>query len=163
MSKTEIYMNRLCATSLICLAVAAGCGDDHAHPAAPAGATTKADGHDHGHDHHDEGPKEMLGLVEVEGFEVSAVQIGKIAPGAEVSFDVEILGKNKPAAVRFWLGQESALPDTKRPPEQVKDNVYHVDLTAPASPVAGSRLWVEIDRPGTAPVLASFEPKSSSK
>lgn len=168
-------MNRLDATLLICLAVAAGCGDDHSAPAASPGAAAKSDGHDHGdghkdgdgHDHHehdhDKGPKEMLGLVEVEGLEVSVVQNGKLTPGKDVSFDVEILGKSKPSAVRFWLGEESAAADAKRPPEHTKDNVHHVDLTAPTAIGVTMRLWVEIDRAGGAPVRASFQPKIESR
>jgi len=163
-------MNRLDATLLICLALAAGCGDDHTAPAASSGAAaTKTDGHDHGHGDghdahdHDHGPKEMLGLVEVEGFEVSAVQNGKLTPGKDVSFDVEILGKNKPSAVRFWLGEENAAPDAKVPPEHVKDNIHHADLVVPTAAAPTMRLWVEIDRAGGGPVKASFAPKLESR
>ena len=138
------------------------CHDEHDHPAtAPAKAADTPDAHDgHTHHHHDSGPKEMLGLVELEGFEVSAVQTGKLLAGEELTFDVEILGKEKPTGVQFWIGPaDGSVTTEKKPPEEVKDNVYHVDFDLPATIPAGARLWVEIERASGSSVRVAFEVK----
>jgi hypothetical protein len=137
-----------------------GC-DDHAHDHRGGSTTAPTDSHGHSHDHgHDHGgAKEVLGRVDAGGYEVVAVQNGKLAPGGEVNFDVEILGPSKPTAVQFWLGPEDASVATKKTADKVEQSVYHVDLDVPANLPPGARLWVDVQPASGSPVRVSFDVK----
>jgi hypothetical protein len=156
-------ISKFALAGFVALALATGC-DDHDHDHDHSGATTQGaaaqdHGHGHGHDHaHGGETHEPLGLENAGPYEVAPVQLGKLKPGGEIAFDVEILGQGqpKPKAVRFWIGSAGADAGAKVPPESEKDNVYHVDLTVPPAPTAQTRLWVEIE-PASGPVVrASF-------
>lgn len=159
-------MNYFALAGVIALALANGC-DDHDHAHAPAAATqgakADADGHDHAHHGHSHGDETRvaLGLEKAGPYEVAPVQLGKLKPGGQLAFDVEILGEGqpKPKAVRFWIGAESAEGTTKVSPESEKDNVYHVDLAIPASLAPETKLWVEVEPATGEPHRASFNLK----
>jgi hypothetical protein len=105
------------------------------------------------------GPKEALGRLDAGGFEVVAVQNGKFAPGGEVNFDVEILGGEKPRSVQFWIGSEDGQSSPPKPADEIKDDVYHVDIDVPADVPGGARLWVQITAAAGQAVKVSFELK----
>jgi hypothetical protein len=145
---------------LVACALSAGCDDhDHNHGAPTTQGAGAHDDHGHaqGHDHiHGGESREPLGLENAGPYEVAPVQLGKLEPGGEIAFDVEILGQGqpKPKAVRFWIGSAGA--GAKVPPESEKDNVYHVDLTIPQTPTQETKLWVEIEPASGPAVRASF-------
>jgi hypothetical protein len=142
----------------ILLLLAPGC-DDHDHGAGSTTAPTGSHGHGHDHGHDHAGPKETLGRTDVGGYEVVAVQNGKFAPGGEVNFDVEILGPAKPKAVRFWIGPADGVGTAPKPADEVKDDVYHVDIDVPSDAAAGAKLWVQIEPATGEAVKASFDLK----
>jgi len=159
-------ISKFALAGFVALALATGC-DDHDHDHDHSGATTQGaaaqdHGHGHGHDHaHGGETHEPLGLENAGPYEVAPVQLGKLKPGGEIAFDVEILGQGqpKPKAVRFWIGGADAAGATKALPESEKDNVYHVDLTVPQALTADAKLWVEIEAASGPPLTASFSLK----
>src|SRR5688572_13554069 len=150
----------LLAIALLLVWPLTGCEDRSGTGAASA---QKDDhGHDHGHDHsHGDETREALGLEKAGPYEVAPVQLGKVKPGGQLAFDVEVLGEGqpKPKAVRFWIGAQAATGTSKAAPESEKDNVYHVDLPVPQTTAPDTKLWVEVEPP-TGPVqTASFSLK----
>jgi hypothetical protein len=151
-------IERFVVAGLVTLALAGGC-DDHDHaPATQGAAAGDAHGHDHGHDHsHGEETREALGLEKAGPYDVAPVQLGKVKPGGQLAFDVEILGDGqpKPKAVRFWIGgQADAVAMV--PAESEKDNVYHVDLPVPQTMPPELKLWIEVEPPTGPAQTASF-------
>ena len=150
---------------LVVCVLSAGCDDhDHNHGAPTTqGAGAHDDhGHAHGHDQsHGGETREPLGLENAGPYEVAPVQLGRLTPGGEIAFDVEILGPGqpKPRAARFWIGGADAAGATKALPESEKDNVYHVDLAVPQALTADAKLWVEIEAASGPPLTASFSLK----
>ena len=147
----------LLAIALLLVWPLTGCEDRSGTGAASA---QKDDhGHGHGHDHgHGDESREALGLEKAGPYEVAPIQLGKVKPGGQLAFDIEILGQGqpKPKAVRLWIGGPSAEGVTKALAESEKDNVYHVDLPLPAATSAETKLWVEVEPPQGTPVTASF-------
>ena len=156
-------ISKFALAGFVALALATGC-DDHDHDHDHSGATTQGaaaqdHGHGHGHDHaHGGETHEPLGLENAGPYEVAPVQLGKLKPGGEIAFDVEILGQGqpRPKAVRFWIGAADGAGATREPPESDKDNVYHVDLPVPPTVTADTRLHVEIEPASGGPATASF-------
>jgi hypothetical protein len=152
------FVNPYLLVGLVAIALAGGC-DDHDHAAAPATGGATADAHGHGHDHdHGEETREALDLEKAGPYEVAPVQLGKLKPGGQLAFDVEVLGDGqpKPKAVRFWIGSQDAQGTTKAAAESEKDNVYHVDLNVPRQTAPDTKLWVEIEPPAGEVLRASF-------
>ena len=109
------------------------------------------------HAHGDE-TREPLGLENAGPYEVAPVQLGKVKPGGQLAFDIEILGQGqpKPKSVRFWIGPGSVDAGAKASPESEKDNVYHVDLPVPQTVAADVKLWVEVEPASGPAATASF-------
>jgi hypothetical protein len=157
LAATLVTATALCAWS-------AGCGEGSNTNSA---AHTHASGdHDHDHDHAHE--KEMaeeghgatveLGEQKAGEFNVKASRDGDVKAGAELPVDIWVTGGPKVAAVRFWVGVESAEGSMKAKAELEKDN-WHTHGEAPSPMPEGSKLWVEIEAEGGAKTLVSFDLK----
>jgi hypothetical protein len=121
-----------------------GCGgdghDDHDHE-----EHSEGDGHDHAEkDEHDHGDGEVLGEIEIAGsvFDVSAS--GEPGPNVTLHIDIELESGPTPAAIRAWVGNESATGSIKSKAIG-SDGDYHIDATCPAELAEDAALWIEVE------------------
>lgn len=130
-----------------------------------AGPAKKTDTHEHkdgdGHDHKDEGhshgPVTELGEQTAGAFKVTAKREGGVTAGKEATFNVTVSG-GTPAAVRVWVGVESAEGSTKTKADKEGDH-FHAHADAPSPLPAGSKLWVEVENDKGEKSVASFDLK----
>jgi hypothetical protein len=164
MDRNQLRLAATLVTATALCAWSAGCGEGSNTNSA---AHTHASGdHDHDHDHAHE--KEMaeeghgatveLGEQKAGEFNVKASRDGDVKAGAELPVDIWVTGGPKVAAVRFWVGVESAEGSMKAKAELEKDN-WHTHGEAPSPMPEGSKLWVEIEAEGGAKTLVSFDLK----
>ena len=140
----------------------AGCDGERRKEAQSQYSQAKAeDGHDHDHGHshdHDHGEHLDLGTTTTAGVTYQAFQLGM---GEETEQAVEIvLGKEsaKPAALRAWVGSESAEGSVKSLAEG-NGPAYEMHLELPQPALAGSALWVEVESAAGERAAARFELK----
>ena len=108
---------------------------DHSH---------KDDGKDHVHGTN-EGEPTALGKADIAGFAAQVTLYGQVKAGGEVALDVILTGgSGEPAAVRAWVGTESAQGSRKAKLEKTK-TAWHNHLEAPATLPEAAAIWVEIE------------------
>lgn len=143
-------MNYLLAPVLVSSLLLAGCegGDphgDHDHD---------HEGHDHadhdGHDHGNEGDDEpgadtSLGEVEIAGSVLHVAVGAEPAPNVTLHLHLELKSGPAPAAVRVWVGDESASGAVKGKATG-SDGKYHADAVCPAELADDALLWIEVER-----------------
>lgn len=143
----------------LCLALSglAGCGGGDAHKDHDHKDHDHKD-HDHkDHDHKDESAKKdhvhgenegkahPLGKADLAGYSLDVTLFGEVKAGGEVALDVVLSGgTGDPAAVRAWVGVESAEGSRKAKLEKAK-TAWHNHLDAPAKLPEGAAIWVEIE------------------
>jgi hypothetical protein len=119
--------------------------DGHDH----AGEGGEHEGHDHAegehdeHDDHDHGEMRSLGSVTIVGTKLAVSVSSDIKPSSEVHLDLEVESGPIPAAVRFWIGDESGTGALKSKAD-AHDNHFHGHTEAPAT-LAGASLWIEVE------------------
>ena len=140
--------------------------------AKPATPTKAKDDHDHPHgDEHDHAPKNEgrgaghgdevveLGSAKLGEFDVRASR-DKVdfKPGGDAPVDVWIDGGvgEGVAAVRFWIGVESAKGSMKAKAD-IENGKWHTHVEIPAPLPAESKLWVEVEESGAKKSLVSFD------
>jgi len=106
------------------------------------------DGEDHGHagdDHdHDHGDAVADGTLTIGGSTFEVTVSGELEPRAEMHVDVILTGGADPAAVRLWIGPESAEGARKTRVDLDEHGEAHVHVDAPRS-LDGAALWLEVE------------------
>ncbi len=127
-----------------------GCSDSPASDNADHGHEHH-EGADHDHDHtenaetmDEHGSENPLGSVEIAGTTFEASFDGEIESGAEMHINLNITDGPKPAAVRLWVGDESATGSIKSKADAT-DNRFHGHAEVPAELTEGVALWIEIE------------------
>lgn len=120
-------------------------------PAAPA--TQAADEHaGHNHDEHagqkqdahKDGQKQ-LAAKEIAGYTVKVLQESAVKAGKEAAFAIVLTGKKeKPKAVRAWVGVQSAEGSAKGK-AVAEGEEWHAHVETPSPIPAKSQFWVEIE------------------
>ena len=87
-----------------------------------------------------------IGEAKIGGLVVRAFQGGKVAPGKEAEFDLELAGgTNPPVAVRGWIGAESGKGSMKARFDKDGGQHMHGHVDVPDPLPADARLWVEVE------------------
>ena len=144
------FMKLLLAPVLASALLLTGCGggdshDDHDHD--DHEEHTEDDGHDHdgeeGDDHgHDTGHE--LGEIEIAGSVLHVSVGGEPGPNVILHIDIEVESGPMPAAIRAWVGNESATGSVKGKAFG-SDGDYHADVACPAELSEDAALWIEIE------------------
>lgn len=149
----------------VCAIGLAGCGDGgeaappggeygHAHTPGESHAHGEGSAKEHGHEHdndydhdHDEAP---LGTTMIGEWEVECWQAhGDAAPGKELHLVVKLpFNDNGATIVRAWIGTEDRLASmVSRGDYAASHDDYDIHAEAPDPLPAGSRWWIELERP----------------
>lgn len=139
-------MKLLLAPVLASALLLAGCGGGDSHD--------DHDGHEehseddgHGHDSEDgdgHGTEHELGEIEIAGSVLHVSMGGEPGPNVTLHVDIEVESGPTPAAIRAWVGNESA--DGVAKGLAVSSNGdYHVDATCPAEISADTAFWIEVE------------------
>lgn len=128
-------MKKLVLLAALCVATTGAMAQTHDH------GDGKAHSHDdHGHAH---GKPQDLGTTTVEGLKLQAFQLGGLAE-KEAVFEVALAkGADKPRAVRFWVGVESAEGSVKARAEG-DGTSYEAHVELPEPMPKNAQFWVEI-------------------
>ena len=106
-----------------------------------------------GHDHSDEdgdedgddhGTEHGLGEIEIGGSVLHVSVGGEPGPNVTLHIDIEVESGPTPAAIRAWVGNESATGSVKGKAFG-SDGDYHADATCPAELPEDAALWIEIE------------------
>ncbi len=114
----------------------------HSHDAAAAHDDHAHDDHADDDHAHDAEPR-PLGAITIAGVTLDVTITGDLAPGAELHFEAARTSRPAPAALRVWIGAESAAGSTKIKAD-AHDDHYHAHLPAPAQITPETTLWLEI-------------------
>ncbi|MCG3127213.1 MAG: hypothetical protein CHACPFDD_02071 [Phycisphaerae bacterium] len=106
------------------------------------------------------GPVVELGETTVDGMKVRASRdAGEIKAGGDAPVDIWVDGGlGSAAAVRFWIGIESAKGSLKAKAED-ENGHWHTHGQVPEPLPEGSKLWVEIEHKDGRKSLGSFDLK----
>ena len=115
------------------------------------------DKHDHEHDEH-KGEKKELGEKKVGEYKIKATQVGDVKPGEEAVFVLVLSGKEKPKAVRGWVGVESGKGSIKSKAED-EDKEFHLHHEVSKPMPKNSQLWIEVES-GSKKDKVAFDLKS---
>lgn len=128
--------------------LATGCKDDtHGHTSNQTRNTGGSHaGHSHdGDDHagHDERP---LGSITLGDAVLNVSISGNIQPNATLHIEIQHIEGPTPAAIRVWVGDESATGSIK---DRATGNSgrYHGHAQIPSTLTAESALWIEVETP----------------
>ncbi len=134
-------MKLLIAPVLASALLITGCGGDDSHD-------------DHGHNEHreddgdghrnDDGTEHVLGEIEIAGSVIEVAIGGEPGPNVTLHIDIELKSGPTPAAIRAWVGNESA-DGVAKGLAAGSDGDYHADATCPAELAEGAALWIEIE------------------
>jgi hypothetical protein len=117
------------------------------------------DGHDeHGHDDHDHeehseggdehgtehGTEHGLGELTIAGSVLDVSVGGEPGPNVRLHIDIELESGPTPAAIRVWVGNESATGSVKGK-AMGSNGDYHADATCPAELSEDAALWIEVE------------------
>ena len=139
------FMKLLLGPVLAIALLLTGCGggdshDDHDHEEhAEDGSQGGEDG-----DEHDHGPGEELGEIEIAGSVLHVSLGGEPGPNVTLHIDIEVESGPTPAAIRVWVGDESATGSIKAK-AMGSNGDYHADATCPAELTEDDALWIEIE------------------
>ena len=103
------------------------------------------DGHNHvseGEDEH--GSEHGLGEIEIARTVLEVAVGGEPEPNATLHIDLEHKSGPMPAAVRVWVGDESATGSIKGKASGSHGD-YHADATCPAELQEAAALWIELE------------------
>lgn len=108
-------------------------------PAIPVrSAVADHEGHQHGQD-------KDLGSKEIAGYTVKVLQESGVKAGEEGAFAIVLSGrKEKPRAVRAWVGVQSAEGSVKGK-AVAEEEEWHAHVEVPQPIPADSQFWVEIE------------------
>lgn len=142
----------LLVTGLAATLALTGCGNNTTPPANNNSGNqhTEGDGHDHGEEGHAEeghdehGEERALGTLAFGDTVLAIALAGAVEAGHEAHVEVEVQSGPAPAAVRLWIGIESAEGSTKSLAE-AHDGHFHGHVDAPATLAPEARLWVEVE------------------
>ncbi len=118
--------------------------EDHAHDESEDAANgddhneANHDGDEHGH-----GEMRSLGSVEIAGATFDVSVSASIEPASDISVEFAHTAGTKPAALRFWVGDEAATGVMKSKADGHESH-YHGHTEAPAS-MDGASLWIEFE------------------
>ena len=119
---------------------------DHADHADHDHAEDGHDDHDHAEDGHEEpGSERELGDVTIAGTSFSVKMGGELAPSAVMHLHIERNEGPEPAAIRVWIGDESAVGSLKGKASGGGEGAYHADAEAPAELSPDAALWIEVE------------------
>ena len=155
-------LTQLAMSLALAAALAVGCKDEKKHH--------PNDGHDHSKDKKpatdgkggDHANAVTLGETTVAGLKIKALQDEPVKAGGEGAFDLQITGYpagQKPKAVRFWVGTESAEGSVKAKAEEEKPDNWHTHAEVPNPIPAGAKFWAEIEPATGAKFNVSFDMK----
>ncbi|MEM6259830.1 MAG: hypothetical protein AAGI37_16260 [Planctomycetota bacterium] len=144
------YMKLLLAPVLASAFLLTGCGggdshDDHDHDQDNHKEHAEHDGHGHEDgDEHGHGTESELGEIEIAGSVLHVSVGGEPGPNVTLHIDIEVESGPTPAAIRAWIGNESATGSVKGKAFG-SDGDYHADITCPAELTEDAALWIEIE------------------
>jgi outer membrane murein-binding lipoprotein Lpp len=129
-----------------------GCGNESGTTeAAPdVGDETQSpndhEGHDHDEGEHDAHAAEReLGEVIISGTTFRVRMGGELEPTATLHLDIQVVEGPEPAAIRVWIGDESAVGSLKGKASGGGEGAYHADAEAPAELSPDAALWIEVE------------------
>lgn len=163
----------LTASSLVFIVSLAlpGCGESSSPTSGERHSAD--DGHNHaegeqsdhqGQDHAEGEPEEhvdnshggitSLGKVTIAGTTLAVSASGDFITSSEIDLDIDVEAGPIPAAVRYWIGDESGAGAMKSKADGHGDH-FHGQIEVPAS-VAGASLWIEVESASGERTLASM-------
>lgn len=153
----------LIGVSIILSLVAAGCGKEPL-PKGVHGPDEHGHDHDHDHDHHDHDHDHAdlkrfeLGKAKIGAAEITATQLGLVAPGKEAMIEIKPTAPLAAGAtVRAWIGAESAAAADKT---VAIFNAAHGDydghVKVPMPLQSGAKWWIEVEPAGGPAATSSF-------
>lgn len=140
-------MKLLLAPVLASALLLTGCGDSDSHDDHDHEEHSEDDGHGHGSedgDNHGHGTGHELGEIEIAGSVLHVSIGGEPGPNVTLHIDIEVESGPTPAAIRAWVGDESATGSVKAR-AMGSDGDYHADATCPAEMSEDAALWIEVE------------------
>lgn len=122
-----------------------GCGGGDGHDNDSHEEHSEGDGHVHGSEGGDQhGIEYALGDLEIAGSVLGVSIGGEPGPNVSLHIDIELKSGPTPAAIRAWVGNESATGSVKG--KAVGSNGdYHADAMCPAELTQDTALWIEVE------------------
>lgn len=149
--------SNLCAlltvSGLIIATGVAGCGKSESGDTSQPDSQghDEHDGHDHGTSDPDVGAEDdhaldarSLGEIEIAGVTLDVSLAGELSPGGEAHVEIKRLAGPAPAALRFWIGDESATGSVKVKAD-AHDDHFHGESTVPTGVGTDLDLWIELE------------------
>ena len=142
-------MKLLIAPVLASALLITGCGGDDSHDDHDHIEHLGGDGHGQGSEdgdghRNDDGTEHVLGEIEIAGSVIEVAIGGEPGPNVTLHIDIELKSGPTPAAIRAWVGNESA-DGVAKGLAAGSDGDYHADATCPAELAEGAALWIEIE------------------
>jgi hypothetical protein len=96
---------------------------------------------------HEKKPKVILGTITTQSLTLSVSTWGPLTPGKTADAEITVEpAEPAPAAVRVWVGVESAKGSAKNKThlDEPKAGIYHGEPVVPETLPTDSQLWVEV-------------------
>jgi hypothetical protein len=123
-----------------------GCNGD-AKSSAGAGTETSQGNDEHADGDPHEGDEHALGTVTAGDTSLAVVMAGDVKPGAELHVELDVTKGATPAAVRLWVGKESAVGSMKAKADADGAH-FHAHVEVPSDVTKEARLWIEVEAAG---------------